>query len=77
MSVSPERFVEVWQRADSVEDAARQLGVTEGAARARASAYRKRGIPLVRKYRRGPVASLDIAALAKLAQKHAPKGGAS
>lgn len=44
--IPAERFIEVWQRADTIEDVCRELGMTRKAASERASKLRGKGIGL-------------------------------
>lgn len=64
---SAEEFVRIWQEASSVEEVANRLGIEEGSARARATLYRRRGIPL-KKY----LYSVDVEKLIALALELAP-----
>lgn len=70
--IKPEDFIIAYQRGKSHADVAAKLGTTECNVRTRASKYRKLGIPL-QKFPRNHGTPLDIAALTKLAQDHAPK----
>lgn len=69
--VSAEEFIVTWQGAASLADVAKRLKITEGGASVRACHYRRRGIPL-RCFPRGR-RPLDVAALARVAKKHAVK----
>lgn len=45
-NVDPARFVEVWERSPTAEDAARELGMPRDIVHARASSYRSKGVDL-------------------------------
>lgn len=66
--ITPKRFIEVWQSAESAAEAAEKLGMPQAIASARASNYRKMGIHLkvMRKKKKG---SLDVAALNRLVEQ--------
>jgi hypothetical protein len=63
--VSPEAFIEAWQRADSAEEVAEKLGMPKGIVHARASNYRMIGIRL-KKMPRRPKNKVDVASMNKL-----------
>lgn len=44
--ITPETFVETWQKSATLNGAAKACGLTRSAAATRASAYRKRGVLL-------------------------------
>lgn len=67
-------FVKAWQKADSVEQVMKDLGITESSAHSRSSRYRRAGIPL-KNFPRGGGARLDVKGLASLAKSLAPKEG--
>lgn len=45
-NVSPEKFIEVWETSETAQEVADRLGMPRPIALARASFYRKNGIPL-------------------------------
>ena len=63
--VTPEVFIETWQRAESAEEVAQKLGMPKGIVHARASNYRMIGIRL-KKMPRRPKNKVDVASLNKL-----------
>lgn len=65
--ITAEKFVRVWQSADSLGEVAKRLGVSSIHATARAALYRRKGIPL-QKFSRHGGRRLDVAALAALAK---------
>jgi hypothetical protein len=69
-SVDATTFVTAWQKADSIDAFLKTTsGFTKNYARARASAFRRKGIPLQSFPSEGRGgAKLDIAALSKLAK---------
>lgn len=68
MSVSPEKFVQVWQAASCPEDAAVKCGMKRaGYASMRASRYRSMGIPL-KKFSSCGKAPIDVNRLTQLAK---------
>lgn len=70
--VSAEEFVSIWQESSSAKEAAQRMGdgISYDAVRARASFYRRRGIPLKRFAPKVPK-HLDVAALTSRARKPA------
>src|SRR5262249_7960172 len=46
--VSPQLFIEVWEKSASVREAAQMLNMPKGIAQARAAGYRKQGVKLKR-----------------------------
>jgi hypothetical protein len=66
--VSPEEFIQTWQRADTAEEVAQQLNMPKGIVHARASNYRLAGIKL-KKMTRQPKNKLDVAALNQLIEQ--------
>jgi hypothetical protein len=60
--VSPEKFVQEWQKSSSLEDAAARLGMPKANVSSRAASYRKMGAQL-KKFatRRSP--TIDVALL--------------
>lgn len=69
-------FVEAWQNAPNMRVLVGVSGMTGKGASCRATYLRKHGVPL-KTFGRGGHATLDIATLAALAKKHAPKNGAA
>jgi hypothetical protein len=69
VSVSPEDFVKVWQKANSRKEVATALGMKYNAVVSREKTYRKAGIPLKEinnKANRGR--RIDVASLSALCQ---------
>tara|TARA_R100000008_G_scaffold67928_1_gene45058 strand:+ start:4918 stop:5139 length:222 start_codon:yes stop_codon:yes gene_type:complete len=64
MKVSPKQFIEVWQRAKSLEEVAKRTGMLLSACSARASHYRLKGVNLKRFSRRPTTDWEKLAALA-------------
>ncbi len=64
-NVTPEQFIEVWQRAQNAGEVAEKLGMPREIVHARASMYRQMGIKLKKMPRAGRE-GLDIDALNKL-----------
>jgi hypothetical protein len=62
---SPERFVEIWERSRTSDEAAKELGMPKAIAHARASAYRAEGIKLTKMPRRK---RLDVEGLNRLVE---------
>lgn len=67
MKVSNERFVEVWQAAESGTEAAKRLGMRLNTAVQRAGYLRRAGVPMKRFKSTG----VDVDALTKKAKKSA------
>jgi hypothetical protein len=65
--LSPEQFVETWEKSTSSQEAAGQLGMPQAIAHAQASAYRAQGIKL-KKMPHGP-RPLDVEGLNRLVEK--------
>jgi len=69
-AISPEQFVRYWQQANDLDDVLKKSGMTARSARARASRFRKQGVPL-KKLGVGRPAT-DWASLKNLAESLAP-----
>jgi hypothetical protein len=65
--VSPERFVEVWEKSKSSDEAAEELHMPKSILHARASGYRAQGINLKRMPRKSR--RLDVEGLNRLVEK--------
>lgn len=63
--VTPEKFVRVWQEANSLDEVVEKTGLTKHQASARATHYRSKGVPL--KHFKKP--KMDWGALKKLAKE--------
>ena len=70
-TVSNEEFIEAWQKASSRREAAEQLDMTLQTISARAIRYRQAGI-MLKRFRTANPHILDVAKLAKLAEKYGP-----
>jgi len=46
MAITPKQFVQAWQTAASMGEVEQLTGMSKSAAQSRASAYRRRGVPL-------------------------------
>jgi hypothetical protein len=66
--VSPEVFIQTWQRANSAAEVAEKLGMPKAIVHARASNYRQAGIKLKKMFRQ-PRNKLDIDSLNKLIEQ--------
>ena len=64
MKVSPKRFIEVWQRAETLAEVVKGTGMKSIACSARASHYRLKGVNLKRFARRSRTDWEKLAALA-------------
>jgi hypothetical protein len=73
MSVSPEAFIEAWQKSTSAVDVGKALDMNPMTVTARAVYYRKLGIKLKHMDRARGRPRMDVAALNKIAAKHDPK----
>jgi len=69
-AISPEQFVRYWQQATDLDEVLKKSGMTARSARARASRFRKQGVPL-KKLGVGRPAT-DWASLKHLAESLAP-----
>ena len=67
-SVTPEEFVVAWNSSETAEEAAGKLAMPKAIAQARATTYRRMGIPL-KKMDRRPKTSLNLELLNKLANE--------
>lgn len=65
--ITPEKFVEEWNKHSSWKDLAVTLGMNVGAIKTRAAYYRKKGVKL-RKYRKHHPKTLDVAKLNLIAR---------
>lgn len=74
-AISPEQFVRYWQQADNLDELLKKSGMTARSARARASRFRKQGVPL-KKLGVGRPAT-DWASLKQLAESLTPAKKAS
>ena len=63
--VTAEKFVEVWQKAETFDDVVKKTTLTAMAARGRANNYRRMGVNL-KKFPRTGRPRLDLAALKKI-----------
>lgn len=67
---TPERFVEIWMKSDSVKDVARKLRVSQPYTHQYATQLRKNGVKLKEMARGRRAPKIDTAALNKIVEKH-------
>jgi hypothetical protein len=67
--VAPERFIEVWEASESLEEVAAVLGMPKEIASARANNYRESGVSL-KQFKRGGRKGLNVEALNAMIQRH-------
>jgi len=67
---TPERFVEVWMKSDSVKDVARTLRVSQPYAHQIATQLRKEGVRLKGMPRGRQAKKIDVASLNQIVDKH-------
>lgn len=68
---TPERFVEVWMKSDSVKDVARTLRVSQPYVHQIATQLRKDGVRLKKMARGRQAKKIDVASLNQIVDKHA------
>ena len=66
---TPEKFVEVWQSSDSVEEVSRRLSMSAAICHDRASKYRRKGVKLKSMPRKAGRKGLDVEGLNRLIQQ--------
>lgn len=74
-TISAEQFIAVWQKAASVDDVARELGISVESASHRAGTFRQKGIPLKKMPTAQPYYWDDLAEFATLMLENDEEGG--